>query len=342
MAISKGMRSISSEDILNKVKEFDILSYYIGISSIPCVINSPLRVDNHPSFGLWSLDGIHIGYTDLATKETGDTFTLLEKLWNLDYWGVLNKIYTELPNIKNNNSSVNQVNKIRANVKTYKKDTILECKVRQWKQHDIDYWEQYGISKKWLIFGEIYPISHIIITKDSNRFAITAEKYAYSYVERKDGILSLKIYQPFSEKFKWSNKHDGSVWDLWTKIPETGEELIITSSRKDALCIWENTNIPTLSLQAESYLPKPHVVQQLKDRYKNIYVLYDNDFNSPINYGEKLGESMAKEFDLIQLKIPTIYKSKDISDLCKNYNRATVKKVILNLIKESKQINENS
>ena len=37
-------------------------------------------------------------------------------------------------------------------------------------------------------------------------------------------------------------------------------------------------------------------------------------------------------FQLIQIDIPDEYKSKDPSDLCKNYNRETVQKVINKLI----------
>ena len=37
-------------------------------------------------------------------------------------------------------------------------------------------------------------------------------------------------------------------------------------------------------------------------------------------------------FQLIQIEIPDVYKSKYSSDLCKNYNRETVQKVINNLI----------
>ena len=84
------------------------------------------------------------------------------------------------------------------------------------------------------------------------------------------------------------------------------------------MCIWENTGIPSISLQAESYLPKQHVVQQLKDRFRKVYVLYDNDFNSTKeNYGRIFGKTMAESFDLIQLEIPNKYESKDPSDLCK-------------------------
>ena len=256
---------------------------------------------------------------------------------------MLQQIDKDLPKIPSckNNISITKTT-LNNSSKTYNKDTNLECKVRPWKSYDFEYWEQYGISEKWLKFGDIYPISHLILTKNGNRFSIPAEKYAYAYVERKDGNISLKIYQPYSTNFKWSNKHDGSVWDLWTKLPEKGEHLIITSSRKDALCIWENTGIPAMSLQAESYLPKQHVVQQLKDRFKYIYVLYDNDFQSDENHGKILGKMMANEFNLIQIEIPIKYRSKDTSDLCKNYGRQFVKDVIFELIKNKNNINNDN
>ena len=319
MGFSQGLKTVDLETILNSVRELDILSYYLGISNVPCIIKSPLRLDRHPSFGIYSRDGKRIYYHDFATKDRGSIFQLLMKLWNVDYNEMLQQIDKDLPKIPSckNNISITKTTLNNNSSKTYNKDTNLECKVRPWKNYDFEYWEQYGISEKWLKFGDIYPISHLILTKNGNKFSIPAEKYAYAYVERKDGNISLKIYQPYSTNFKWSNKHDGSVWDLWTKLPEKGEHLIITSSRKDALCIWENTGIPAISLQAESYLPKQHVVQQLKDRFKYIYVLYDNDFQSDENHGRILGEMMANEFNLIQIEIPIKYKSKDASDLCK-------------------------
>lgn len=342
MAFSQGLKTVDLENILDSVREIDILSYYLGISNVPCIIKSPLRTDRHPSFGIYSRDGIKIYYNDFATKDRGSIFQLLMKLWNVDYNTMLQKIDSDLSKIPSCKKDAKITKVLGNNSKTYNKDTNLECKVRYWKDYDLEYWEQYGISQQWLKFGDIFPISHIILTKNGNRYSIPAEKYAYVYVERKDGTISLKIYQPFSKDYKWSNKHDGSVWDLWTKLPEKGDYLIITSSRKDALCIWENSGIPAISLQAESYLPKEHVVQQLKDRFKYIYVLYDNDFQSEENHGRILGEIMANEFNLIQIEIPNEYKSKDTSDLCKNYGRQFVKKVIFELIKNKNNINNDN
>ena len=333
MAFGKIHRSISIDDVLNKTTEAEILSYYLNIDRIPCIIKSPLREDKKPSFGLYSNDGIKVNFKDLAKGDRGGTFDLLQELFRTNLEGVLNKVYNDLPNFGlskpiNVYKSAPSLN----NLHNGKGSVDLKCKIRNWENYDLEYWKQFGITKQWLIFGDVYPISHIIITKNGVERAMGAEKYAYVYVERKDGDITLKIYQPYSKRHKWSNKHDSSVWDLWEKLPETGNYLIITSSRKDALCIWENVGIPSTSLQAESYLPKPQVVGELKQRFKYVFVLYDNDFDAEENHGKLLGTHLAETYDLIPLFIPTKYRSKDTSDLCKNHGTKVVRSVIKDLI----------
>lgn len=331
MAFSLGTSSVELSDILSKVTEFDILSHYFGINSIPCVINSPLRADKSPSFGVYTINGKKMYWRDLANGEGGGTWDLLGRYWGLSYYNTLLKLREEVSNIT---SRVGEVVVARQSEKKriLKEGTSLEVKIREFKEHDLMYWESYGISLPWLKYAEIYPISHIIITKGGKSRLMGAEKYAYVYIERKDSRVTYKIYQPFSDRWKWINNHDSSVWDLWSKIPQTGDNLIITSSRKDALCIWENCNIPSVSLQAESYLPKPHIIQELKNRYKKIWVLYDNDFKSDVNHGRELGSLMAITFNLMQIEIPQIFESKDTSDLANKHGRSVVKQVIHSLI----------
>lgn len=342
MAFGKGSKSVSYEDILQVVSEYDILNYYLGITQIPCMIKAPYRLDNNPSVSLYSEDGRKINFHDFGQRIGGGVIKLLSRSWGTRVEYVLERISDDLPKITANKSNYNtNIAKVHGESrKTYSKTTTLECKVREWRGYDLDFWESFGVSKPWLEFGDVYAISHVILTKKGNRMSLPADKYAYVYVESKDGIITLKIYQPYSQTHKWLNKHDGSVWDLWTKLPETGEVLIITSSRKDALSIWENTGIPSCSLQAESYLPKPQVVALLKSRFKRILVLYDNDFKSEVNYGRLYGQELASAFELEQIEIPLEYYSKDPSDLCKNHGRLIQREVILGLI--NSRTNNNS
>ncbi len=326
MGFSKGKSTLMYE-ILDSVSEVQLLAHYFGVYKVPCSINSPFRKDSNPSLGIKTYDDTVI-FKDFATGETFGIWKALDKLFHTEREETFKRIKKELPYILHTDTPKVKV----YNKKNFKKThAYLECKIRKWEQYDLDFWDDYGISLKWLEFGDIHPISHIIIN-GKNRIIIGAEKYAYAYVERKDGNITLKIYQPKSHTKKWLNNHDSSVWDLWTKLPETGENIIITSSRKDALCIWENTGIPTVSLQSETNLPKKKVMNQIKERFKNVYVLYDNDFMSETNHGRILGKKMADTFNIKQIEIPDYYGAKDISDLCKLRGRERVKQVINSLI----------
>lgn len=327
-----GKLFLTVEDILKKVSEEDILAHYFGIKKIPIVINSPLRNDKNPSFSIYYRDSYKIGYFDFATRESGGIFDLLMNSWHMTLDDVLYKIYKDLSEF----NIIPTLNIYKSKKLSLNNQYKLSCKVRSWKDYDFDFWKSYGLNQAWLEYGNIYPISDIIIVNDSGKkILLGADKHAYVFVENKDDIISIKIYQPYNKKFKWLNNHNSSVWDLWTTLPATGDKLIITSSRKDALCILAHTGIPTTGLQAESILPKPQIIEELKARFKNIYILYDNDFNSSQNYGQLYGENLANTFNLKNICIPTIYQSKDPSDLFKNHGGQQLINVILNLINQN-------
>lgn len=320
MSFGKCHTSICLDDILNKVSEVDILNHYLGISTLPILINSPFRQDKNPSVSVFINRNNNVIFKDFGTHKSYNLWSFLEDYWCCNYEEVLNRLNKDLNNIKNITGTL----KVTHYKQYIHKSSKLEVTIREWRDYDLQYWESYGINLEWLKFGRVYPISYIFI--NGNRFP--AEKHAYVYIEKKDGNITMKVYQPFSERMKWLSKHDNSVWDLWDKLPQKGNKLIITSSRKDALCIWANTGVPAISLQGEGYIPKEHVVQQLKERFEVIYVLYDNDFNSDINNGRNFGKVLSRKFNLRQIEIPIEWRCKDTSDLCFNWGKEIVKQVI--------------
>ena len=324
--VSKGTDTISIDDVRRITTDYEVVNKYLGISVVPSNINSILREDKNPSLCIFSYkDGLF--YKDFGTNQSGNIYQLLSLYWNIP----LNQVYRKIITDFNSNNKLSCCKKSSKTIIKRKSNINIKVKIRNWKPWDIEYWSSYGISLKWLEYCDIFPISHIfLIHQNGEQLIISADKYAYVYIERKDNKVSLKIYQPYSTNFKWMSKHDASVWDLWTKIPEKGDKLIITSSRKDALCLWANTGIPSLSLQGEGYVPKEKVINQLKERYNKIYVFYDNDFKNKVNNGRNYGRILAEKFNLQQIEIPTEYKSKDPSDLYKNWG----KEVFLNVINQ--------
>ena len=322
MAISKGKSSVSLDDILSKVTEADILSYYLGVTTVPTIINSPLRKDNRPSFGLYSPNGKRIYFVDFATKDRGGLFDLLGQMWNCSYKEVLTRIDGDISKFCSGANIHSYTPCAVRSTNSYNKNTDLQCKIRDWRDYDVKYWASYGITLEWLKYAEVYPISHKIVIKDGHRYVFVADKYAYAYVEHKDNKTFIKIYQPLNKKgYKWTSNIDRSVWSLWTKIPEYGDNLIISSSVKDCLNIMCNLKIPSICLQGEGYLPKPHIMEKLKSRYKNIIVFFDNDFTSPNNPGHNDAKRLSEEYNLKMVEIPKKYESKDPSDLFKKYGK---------------------
>lgn len=337
MAVSKGESSVTLSDILEKTTEANILSFYLGVTEVPCIIHSPLRKDNRPSFGLYSPNGKRIYFVDFATKDRGGIFDLLCQMWGCSYKEVLIRINKDIPKLCS--IGIPNVYKhipctVRSTIEC-KKSTDLQCKVRDWASYDVEYWESYGISLDWLKYAEVYPISHKIIIKNGNKYVFKADKYAYAYVEHKEGKVTLKVYQPFNKDgYKWSSNIDRSVWSLWTKIPKFGNNLIISSSVKDCLNIMCNLGIPAICMQGEGYKPKPQIIEELKSRYKNIILFYDNDYNNPDNPGKKDSIELSLEYNLKRVEIPVKYESKDPSDLFKKYGRDRYLEIMNEILKD--------
>ncbi|MBQ3950882.1 MAG: hypothetical protein II661_10440 [Bacteroidales bacterium] len=327
----KSSIAIRREDV--SLSDRDIISRYIGIHEFPCKISSPLREDDdRPSFVMRERDG-KVFWKDFGTGCGGDAVGLMSKLWSSSYNEALLKIKLDTEHRIPRATLIRRYNgKIHLT-----KGSTIKVKTREWKPWDIEYWNSYGISEKFAHWCNVYPISHAIFTKlDENdrpqTVTIPMDKYAYAFFEWKDGVESIKLYQPYSQTMKWLSKHDASVWDLWKHAFRWADEksdasVIITSSRKDAMCLWENLNVPAMSLQGEGYLPKPQVIQQVLDRFKTVYLWYDNDFShTNDNPGQDNARKLIELYPTLQnVYIPSELQVKDPSDLVKTYGRQKLK-----------------
>ncbi|MDR0912128.1 MAG: toprim domain-containing protein [Methanobrevibacter sp.] len=327
----KGNLTLNYNDLLKKVSELEIIYYYLNINKFPILINSPFRDDKNPSFRI-SFYNNKIVYKDFGTNEIGSLIDLLKKHFNITYDKLLQKINKDIDNIKNTNVIVTisdsfNCNTLSKNIKN--SDIKIDCIKRNWEKHDNEYWKNYNIDLKLLNKCNVFPISFYTIKKNNNKYFYKANKYAYAFYEYKDNIKSVKIYQPFVTKRKWINNHNKSVISLWTLLPKKSSSLFICSSLKDALCLYSNTNFPCISLQGEGYNINKNVINELKNRFDNIYILFDND-----EAGIKYSKSLATKTNFINIILPNFKKGKDVSDMYvalknkENFNKI-INKIIL-------------
>lgn len=297
----------SVKEVMGRISHADLLSHYLGIDSLPVLINSPLRNDRHPSFFIYSPDGTRVLYRDYATGEKGDIYNLLQRRSGKSFSELIRDIAAN----KMLYSTTFDNHESRG--KKFTKTTVdLKVKIREWQDYDIEYWESYGISLKWLKYAEVYPISHKIVYKNGNRYVFHAARLAYAFVERKEGTVSIKVYQPevSDKKRKWQTSNDGSVVGLWTKVPEKGEKLVICSSLKDALCLWANVGIPAVYVQSETTGISDTAKEVLKNRFRHIFICFDND--AP---GLQDGFNLSLQTGFTNVVLPFFAEGKDISDM---------------------------
>ena len=325
MVIGKTTSSISKTEIFTKYSEIQVLTAaFPEITEVPCRIHSPFRVDNNPSFSIYMNNDNHIMFKDFGDADCrGSLLDLLCKKWNCSFNQVFDKILELMQGSVQEDSVILKPKQIKVLTRKESSElTKIQVAVRPWREYDIEYWKSYGIELQWLKYCEVYPISHKIIYKNISvddgspiikKYIFPADKLAYCYVERKEGNLQLKIYQPMNTKgFKWCSKMDSSVISLWTKVPEYGDRIVICSSLKDSLCLSCQLHIPAICPQGEGYSMSQTAVNELKRRYKQVFICFDTDEAGRID-----AEKLSKETGFKNI-VPDLGDNKDISDYFKS------------------------
>jgi hypothetical protein len=325
---------ITKRLLLKYLTDLEIFQKYTNEEIIPGkIMLSPLRKESNSSFNLFKGEDGELYFKDFVLGG-GDCIKFVQMKFNLNYFEALSKIAIDFnmeddfivrKNESTTSSGVSNITPIDRSEFLHKSGTLdLKKTKREWKSYDLLFWDSYGISLDTLNKFNVEPIQYFFI----NDRCIKADKYAYCFKELKDNKETYKIYQPFNQNYKWINSHNNSVWQGWCNLPEKGDILIITKSLKDVMSIYEATGLPAVSMQCENVLPKTQVFDELKHRFEDIYIFYDNDFDKEENWGKIFAEKFKESFDVYQIEIDDKYECKDFSDFVKKYGIQEARKMI--------------
>ena len=333
------LQPLTKSNILNFISEKDIILRYLPANfEFNTLFSSPFRKDSHPSFHIKLYNNNTVSFKDFKTGEKGNPFDFVSELYGINFKDTLLKIASDF-NILNNFIYTDD-NKVKVKkVAKYENVTKIlnasynhiEIIPKAWEREEVEYWSNININVDVAHkIGKIIPISGYYL----NGTYYSTPDLSFAYCEKKDGVWTYKIYRPFNTFRKWVNNNDYSVIELWDSLPPTGDVVCITSSRKDALCIYNITGIPTIAPQGESVRIKPNVFKELTTRFKKVYLLFDNDYDADENWGQL----NAKEFILMypdsnieNILIDSKYKSKDPSDLNINLGKQKAYSIIRDL-----------
>lgn len=294
--ISRGRMSMNADELYRHISGEEILKKYVGVEFVPSLIHSPLRHDEQKSFSLFYNSRGVVLFKDHGSGLSGDVVELLALLWKCTREEVVTKVWNDCDCPSRVPAPPQQ-----------QQPTSIQFKMRDWEQRDMDFWGKYGIMMPWLKMADIFPISHFVLVRGSNNTIYKADNLAYVFYHDK----GIKLYQPYSQ-IKWLSTQKKNLVQLYERLPETGDKVCVCSSMKDALCLWANTGIPCVAPQSEG-IPLPcSIVEDLRNRFTECYIMYDNDA-AGIDYAKEA----AKETGFTNVLLPKFKGGKDISDLYK-------------------------
>lgn len=305
---------MSLRDLLDKVDDYTIYSYYLGPFKPGKLMNSPLRNnDKVPSFAIFATKDGALLFKDHGTGIAGNALKFMKL-----YRGIQTRDELERELLRIVRKTNPMLGEIRSKyVKTVDSGPTDIGIVRQkFTEVDKRYWKQFHISidtlKKFNVFSIKYFLCNRVVR---GTYKEDSPMYAYKVYDR------FKIYRPLASKFtKWrTNLTNRHVQGLAELPKEGGNLLIITKSLKDVMCLYEMGFYAIAASSETTFIPED-ILQSLKSKWKHIVILYDRD-----KTGMKTARQYSKQYRMDAIFVHKKFKAKDISDAVRDNEFFAVK-----------------
>lgn len=316
---------ITKELILSRFSEEQLMEYYLHIPVKKGLFRSPLRRDKQPTCSFYRNKSGTLIFKDFATGQHLNIFDVVQSIFRCDYFESLRIIANDFGIVRDNTLHKNP-GKINLNPIKIKDKEIskIQIEVQEFTDSELKWWGKYGISKDILKRFDVYSCKHVFL--NDQLFAESQQHcpiFGY-YGKKYQGLELWRCYFPKRTSFRFITNWPSKKIQGYDQLPKKGKLLVITKSMKDSMCLY-SCGITACAPNSENLFIPDKVLEDLKNRFENIVVLYDNDRPGLYNMAK-----IRKEHpELTYVFIPKRYGSKDISDFYKDHGR----KETLNLIK---------
>ena len=316
---------ITKELILSRFSEEQLMEYYLHLPVKKGLFRSPLRRDKQPTCSFYRNKSGTLIFKDFATGQHLNVFDVVQSIFKCNYFESLRIIANDFGIVRDSalrkNPGKINLNPIKIKDKEISK---IQIEVQEFTDSELKWWGKYGISKDILKRFDVYSCKHVFL--NDQLFAKSQQHcpiFGY-YGKKYQGLELWRCYFPKRTSFRFITNWPSKKIQGYDQLPKKGKLLVITKSMKDSMCLY-SCGITACAPNSENLFIPDKVLEDLKNRFENIVVLYDNDRPGLYNMAK-----IRKEHpELTYVFIPKKYGSKDISDFYKDHGR----KETLNLIK---------
>ena len=305
---------MSLKDLLDKLTDYDIYSYYVGQFKIGKLFNSPLRSDDkNPSFAIFKGMNGGLFFKDHGSGEGGNAIKFVKLYKNINTKDELERELLRIVRKMNPNSG-NAIRTYSYSVDSGPTDIGI---VRQpFTDVDKRYWKQFHISIDTLRKFQVFSIKYFLCNRVvRGTYKETSPMYAYKVDDK------FKIYRPLASKYtKWrTNLTNRNVQGLSELPVEGGNLLIITKSLKDVMCLYE-MGFNAIAASSETTFIPDDILDSLRHKWKHVIMLYDRDKTGMLE-----SRKYSRQYKLDAVFVHKRFKAKDISDAVKDNSYNDVK-----------------
>ena len=304
---------MSLRDLLDKLDDYTIYSYYLGSFKPGKLMNSPLRSDDKmPSFAIFPSKTGGLLFKDHGTGESGNALKFIKLYKGIQTRNELERELLRIVRLSNPTSNVATVTRTY----TPRGDTDIGIVRQPFTEVDKKYWKQFHISidtlKKFNVFSIKYFLCNRVVR---GTYKEDSPMYAYKVYDR------FKIYRPLASKYtKWrTNLTNRYVQGLAELPKEGGNLLIITKSLKDVMCLYE-MGFNAIAASSETTFIPEDILKSLRSKWKHIVILYDRD-----RTGMLKARDYNRRYKLDCIFVHKKFKAKDVSDAVRDNSFFAVK-----------------
>lgn len=315
--------TISKDFLLSKYSQETYMEYYLGIPVKKGLFKSPLRTDSKPTCSFYTNKSGDVIFKDFKGDFYGNFISVVMYKYSCSYHSALKIIANDFglisyPNLKKNKGKIN---------KTAEKfeetgPASIQIEMQEFTKKELEWWGSYGVTIEILKKFRVYSCLSVFLNNNYFSSSSDANPVFGYYNGKKDGLELWRIYFPKRKSYRFLSNWSSKMIQGLDQLPKKGKLLVITKSLKDVMTLY-SYGIPAIAPNSENLFIPQTLFDELKSRFTNICVLYDNDLAGVSNM-----KKIRKSSGLICLMIPRSYGAKDISDYRKKYGYNKTKQLI--------------
>lgn len=315
--------NITKELLLKRNSEETYMEHYLGLPVKKGLYVSPLRNDHKPTASFYRNKKGELIFHDFGEPFYGNFIHVVMRLFGCSYYTAIKIIANDF-NIINSKGYEKHPAKIEYSHEKFT-DTSSSCNIqiekKDFTQEELNWWNQFGITLPTLKTYKVFSCASVFLNGNYYTSSSSTNFIFGYYGGKKDNMELWRIYMPMKKSYRFLSNWNSILIQGSKQLPKIDDSCILVKSLKDTMTLYEY-GFTACSPNSETTVITQSQYNRLKEKFKNIFVFFDNDVAGVTN-AHKYKKLFGCKCIFIKRKF-----AKDISDLHKSLGKEKFLEVV--------------